>query len=185
MIRRILDIEQLRNLLRYDPDSGKLYWLPRQPTMFPNEGAWRSWMTRYCGKEAFTSKTDKGYFHGTILGQNYAAHRVAFAIHYGYWPDADLDHADRERTNNKIENLRIATTSQNMSNRTKAINRSSKFRGVHWCNRDKSWIAKITKNRKIRHLGNFRDEANAALAYDNAAKEIHKEFASLNFPADT
>jgi hypothetical protein len=59
---------------------------------------------------------------------------------------------------------------------------SSKFKGVSWFNREKRWVVKITTDGKTIHLGYFKDEIQAAKAYDKAAKKYHREFAALNFP---
>lgn len=169
------------NLLEYAPSTGKLYWKPRPREMFTSHQSWGTWMTRYSEKEAFTSLNDKGYFHGTLLGKNYLAHRIAFCIHHGRWPAGQVDHADRCRTNNKPDNLREATAAENLRNKTKSKNKTSKFLGVHWCARDKSWIAKMRHNGITKCIGYFHDEQSAAMAYDAAAKSMHGEFASPNF----
>ena len=90
------------------------------------------------------------------------------------------EHIDRNSLNNQRYNLRKATHAQNMSNRRVLTKTSSKYLGVRWFARDKKWYAGITKDNKSMHIGSFDTEIEAALAYNNAAKKLHGEFANLN-----
>ena len=94
-----------------------------------------------------------------------------------------VDHINHDAMDNRSTNLRAATKAQNLCNRKKFPNStSSKYKGVSWVKRHRKWQAGITlKNKKI-FLGNFRDEIEAARAYDRAAMKYHGEFACLNFP---
>lgn len=91
-----------------------------------------------------------------------------------------VDHIDHNSLNNQKFNLRIVTNSQNQMNRKKSKVSSSNFKGVYWYKRDKKWRAYITTNKKNYYLGVFKDEVNAAIAYNNKAKELHGEYACLN-----
>lgn len=93
-----------------------------------------------------------------------------------------VDHIDGNPLNNTKSNLRIATRSQNLSNRKKPINNTSGYKGVSWRKKDKFYEAYITSNTKRIRLGCFSNPEDAARAYDKAARELHKEFAVLNFP---
>jgi hypothetical protein len=77
--------------------------------------------------------------------------------------------------------MRLATRSGNCSNRRSKSGSSSRFLGVSWLRQNGKWRAQIGKNGHSRHLGLFDDEVEAAKAYDAAARETHREFASLNF----
>ncbi len=107
----------------------------------------------------------------------------------------DVDHIDRNRLNNRRSNLRVATKTQNAKNKTSLEGSTSKYLGVHLnvakCTRvtkkygmkqyiSYSWRARICTNKKYVHLGYFKTESLAALAYNEAAKKYHGEFASLN-----
>ncbi len=85
--------------------------------------------------------------------------------------------------NNRRDNLRPANSSQNGSNRGKQRDNKSGYKGVCWSTKDKRWRATIKLNRKGIYLGNFLTAEEAARAYDAAAREMHGEFACLNFPS--
>jgi hypothetical protein len=104
---------------------------------------------------------------------------VALARHWG-WTCDRVDHQDGNGLHNWRGNLRPATF-QNMANQSKTRG-TSRFKGVHWLNREKIWRARIGVDHRYLTLGYFKDEEAAARAYDLAAVEHHKEFAKLNFP---
>lgn len=92
------------------------------------------------------------------------------------------DHRDRNRANNTRDNIRLATQKQNMANRSKLSNTSSRFVGVSWHKSACKWLARIRINGCLTHLGAFLDEKEAAKAYDRMAHALYGEFANLNFP---
>jgi len=98
-------------------------------------------------------------------------------------PDGMLiDHINHDGMDNRKANLRQATYWQNMYNRRKcSVAKSSKYKGVCWKKQTRKWVARITFEKKQIHLGYFKNEIDAAKAYDAAAKKYHKEFACLNF----
>ncbi len=94
-----------------------------------------------------------------------------------------VDHRNGNGLDNRRDNLRLATHSQNQCNKGKSRpNSSSRFIGVYFEKRSCRWVAKIVLHGKRIWLGRFTDELSAAKAYDRAACEYHKEFARLNFP---
>lgn len=173
----------LRQLLRYEPDTGRLFWREAKPSMF--EGKKRSaihlcaiWNSKYFGKEAFTSTAKSGHKRGRVCGFGFLAHRVIWAIYYGEWPDKIIDHINMNPADNRLANLRLATKRQNGCNR-KAFG-VSKFLGVVWRHDAQKWRASISVNNKTHYLGLYENEEDAAKAYDIAAKDFHGEFARLN-----
>ena len=95
--------------------------------------------------------------------------------------DLMYDHKDRNFLNNQKNNLRTCNQSQNIANVEKYTkNATSRFKGVHYCKRDKVWRSKIMVNQKTICLGTFRNESKAALAYNEAAIRYFGEFAVLN-----
>jgi len=93
-----------------------------------------------------------------------------------------IDHINHNGLDNRKANLRLASMAQNSWNKRKQKgNHSSKFKGVSWSAREKKWYAGIQANRKKIFLGLFKNEIDAAKAYDAAAGKYHGQFALLNF----
>ena len=93
-----------------------------------------------------------------------------------------VDHKNRNTLDNRIDNLRVATHSQNQFNKTKTSEKtSSQFVGVYLEKSSRLWATKISHHGKSIWLGRFKSESAAAHAYDRAARKYHKEFARLNF----
>lgn len=95
--------------------------------------------------------------------------------------DEECDHKNLDRLDCRKQNLRLATHGQNGRNVPRYSNNLSGFKGVHWCERDHKWIAKIMVNKNRTNLGYFDDRITAAKAYDRAAIELHGDFARTNF----
>ncbi len=93
-----------------------------------------------------------------------------------------VDHKNGDTLDNRRSNLRLATHIQNMQNRRKRKNTTSKYVGLWRDKRTNRWAARITFNKKPIFLGRFDSEIAAAKAYDRAAKKYFGEFARLNFP---
>jgi len=92
------------------------------------------------------------------------------------------DHINHNGLDNRRCNLRLCTNLENHLNRLPQKNCSSDYKGVTWNKRLEKWAAQIMLHSKNHHLGYFKDEINAAYAYDEKAKELFGEFAYLNFP---
>lgn len=181
-----LPVEVLRSLLRYDPETGFLFWLERPVSMFEDRGGrytaqWcaKKFNNKHAGERALTAKGYQGYLAGGILGKVYSAHRVAWALHHGSWPEGDLDHINRIRDDNRIENLRLATKTLNGHNKVMP-NKHSPYTGVTWYAPTGKWVAKITKDRKTYHIGSFECLEEAARARDKKALELYGDEAFQN-----
>ena len=120
------------------------------------------------------SLNSNGYLVASVKSKIYRIHRIVFMWHYGFTPD-QIDHINGARSDNRIENLRQATASQNGQNR-KATSHSG-FKGVHWHKQSSKWVASICVKRKSVHLGSFASKEDAAQAARKARKELHGEFA--------
>ena len=178
----------LRQLLRFEPETGKLFWLPRAANQMtvtdPRGPEWAAnqWNSRNAGREAFTASDRRGYRHGNIGGIKYQAHRVIWKLAHGTDPET-IDHINGQQGDNRLDNLRNCTVAENSRNYSKPEGGSSRFRGVAWVKRDQKWAARISDGKGgKRSLGNHTSEEAAARAYDRAAREMHGAFATLNFP---
>lgn len=161
--------ELLRKLLRYEPDTGKLYWRKRTHDMFADgkydaERSCKIWNIRFADKEAFTSISAANYACGLIFGRHYLAHRVIWAICNGDWPSEQLDHINGDRGDNRIKNLRSVSHAENGRNQKRPSNNTSGVIGVNWHKFHKKWQSCIRLDRKIIHLGYFTDKADAIAA---------------------
>ena len=103
--------ELLRQLLRYDEATGKLYWRERSLDLF-DDGKWsaeqrcNNWNSRFSGREAGTLNTT-GYINVCLFGKHYAAHRVVWTMLKNNPPLGQIDHINGNRCDNRIENLRV------------------------------------------------------------------------------
>ena len=96
-------------------------------------------------------------------------------------PDKFLvDHINGDKLDNRKENLRLCTKSQNMMNRDKTINNTSGFKGVYFRKDTKKWGAQIKLNYKNISLGSYNTKEDAVKAHKNGLVKYHKEFARLN-----
>jgi hypothetical protein len=128
-----------------------------------------------------------GYLRVGINGREYLAHRIIFAMYHQIElsPDMEIDHINGDKLDNRPENLRRATRAQNGSNRPMQANNKSGFRGVCFDMQAKKWLAQIAVNSIQMRLGYFTVKEEAALAYNEAAKRLHGEFARLNVIPET
>ena len=94
-----------------------------------------------------------------------------------------VDHANRNRLDNRKYNLRMVTKSQNAMNREKQTNNTSGYKGVYFykSNKTNPWKAQIRTKNKNKGIGYYKTAIEAAYAYDEKAKKLHGEFARLNF----
>lgn len=119
----------------------------------------------------------KAYAYANIpaIGKDRAMHRIIMDAP----PGILVDHKDGDGLNNRKKNLRLCTHAQNMMNR-KGTGKTSKYKGVSWDKQDKKWLAAIKKDGQKIVLGRFDEEDEAAIAYNEAAKDLHGEFGWLN-----
>ncbi|MAU10639.1 MAG: Fis family transcriptional regulator [Anaerolineaceae bacterium] len=95
-------------------------------------------------------------------------------------PGIQVDHINRDRLDNRRENLRFATRSQNQANKGLPINNTSQYKGVSW--RKGKWEARIRYKDTRLYLGRFEQAQDAALAYDVASRQLYGDFAGCNLP---
>jgi len=120
------------------------------------------------------SRVDKdGYEVIALSGKDFKVHRlVCEAFHQDYCETLQVDHINGVKNDNRVCNLRMVTQSENQrGHRTVSLNASSQYRGVCWCNRNKKWVVHIRLSGKLKYLGSFHDELDAARAFNEAAIE--------------
>ena len=120
-----------------------------------------------------------GYAVSTTKPQVFMHHLVVIGDLKPY-----VDHINHNKLDNRRRNLRGCTSSQNQMNRQNTINSSSKYKGVSLRGDTGTWRAEIYKNAERYHLGTYKSEDEAALAYNEKALELHGEFALLNIVED-
>ena len=159
-----MNLGKLKELLRYDDVTGKLYW---KSTTSNRVSA---------GDEA--GYESQGYRRVTVLGKRVMAHKLVWFLVTDEWPDFELDHIDLDRSNNKFSNLRKASRSENFFNKTKYATNTSGYKGV--TKRKNKWIAQIAANGKHHYLGIFDTVEEAAIAYAEGSKNFHGEYGRIN-----
>lgn len=165
--RPLPSIEELRSTFTYNPQTGELF---RQ-----HKPGQTKFNTRYCSAPTGTVM-NLGYLFVSTKSQMLLAHRVAWALYYGRWPKMELDHIDRDRLNNKIDNLREVTRLENMQNISRPY-----AQGVTFKKNDKSpWKAQIRVDGKKRWIGSFNTEAEAAAAYKVVENLVRKGRATIH-----
>jgi hypothetical protein len=184
--------EELREWIDLDPATGLAEWKYIRSSHWwfwtaKPEANRLGWNTRKSGKPALVDSSGNGYTYGQILGRRYYAHRAAWAIYYGAHPAGIIDHANGDRSDNRIENLRLASAAENVWNSKVHATNTSGFRGVSICSTTKRWLATARNGlgQKVT-IGRFDTPEDAARAYDQfIAARRNPAFVRLNFPAGT
>lgn len=158
-----LTVERLRQVLNYDPETGKFIWkvslAPRGPI----------------GAKAGCS--DGARIVVRIDGKLYLAHRLAWLYVTGLWPDGEIDHINMDQSDNRFCNLRSADRSENQRNTIAHRDSKSGLKGVSFDVSRGRWVAKICVHGKNKQLGRFPSKEEACEAYRKAAIAVHGEFA--------
>jgi len=159
----IISQETLRELLRYDPETGIFTWRNRSTRWFNNENSRKAWNNRHQGKTT-GCHNGQGYLVIGVFYHLYRAHRLACLYMTGRFPEEEMDHINGIRDDNRWGNLRPVTRKENCKNMSMRSDNTSGVVGVRW-NRDlKKWRAEIRIDGKTRHIGVFTDKAAATLA---------------------
>jgi len=152
---------ELKSLLHYCPEAGNFIWLKRR-----GGSAIRGSIAG--------SLTDEGYIRLSVFGKAYLAHRLAWFYVYGNWPLHEIDHIDNNRTNNSINNLRLASDNGTAHNASLRSDNTSGFKGVS--RTGNKWRAIISANGVTHNLGSFKYPEQAHDAYCLAGKLLHGKF---------
>ena len=128
--------ERLKELLYYNPDTGLFTWRVDR---------------RRCRADGGAGSINNGYVYIGVDGKKYYAHRLAFLYIDGAFPPGIVDHINRDRVDNRFNNLRYADHTLNGANR----HDNNKFVGVCWNRRDNRWAARVKVNNHLKPLGTF------------------------------
>jgi hypothetical protein len=137
----------------------------------------RRFNTLFAGKEAGWLDRQSGYRLVMIDERSYKAHRLAYFLMTGEDPFDRIDHINMDKSDNKWENLRDATHSQNMANCHRYKNNKSGIKGVYWYPPYQKWNAQIRVHGKLKNLGYFDDIEDAAATIRAAHIKYRGEFA--------
>jgi hypothetical protein len=152
-----MDVQYLRSILSYEPETGIFRWRVKRKNMNPNDAA------------GFINS--KGYRYVTVQNVAYRANRLAWFYVNGVWPTGQIDHINRNRLDDRIKNLRVVTGNANQHNRSLNKNNTSGFQGV--CPKGNRYRAQITVNSKVHYLGSFETPEDAHAAYLAAKHKLH------------
>jgi len=156
-------IAELRARLRYEPDTGLLYWRDGE---------------KFSGRRAFAHVSSRGYNATSIKIRStgklttMSAHRVAWAIHYGEHPTGQIDHINGNKTDNRISNLRDVVNAENAKNLAMKSNNTSGVNGVYKHSQTGKWTAQINAGGKTIGLGCFERIEDAIIARKAAERVL-------------
>lgn len=169
--RIIITADEVRRLLSYDPHTGIFTWLMRFPL---NKGN-RVFNTKFAHKRAGTRNEMTGYRSIKIKGIDHSEHLLAYLYMTGELPTCECDHHNRIKDDNRWENLRPSSLSQNRHNVGLRRDNKSGAKGVTQEPNGK-WRAQIQIDKKMHYLGIYPTKEAAMDAYANAAERHVKEF---------
>jgi len=149
----------------FDHKDGHLYW---KKVAHPNK--------QYLVGQEVGCIHQTGYRHVTWKGKVHKVHRLIFLLEHGYMPK-EIDHINGNRQDNRLENLREVTRSQNQYNKTICSNNTSGSRGVSWHKKSNSWVVRISVNHKNKSIGYFKDLELADLVGTMAREKYHGQYA--------
>jgi hypothetical protein len=156
------DIAMFHQCLDLDAASGRVFWKEKISKK------------TVVGKEA-GSIMELGYRIVQIRGEKYLTHRVIYAMVHGSCP-GEIDHINGNPSDNRPDNLRVVSRSQQNMNRSLQANNTSGFKGVYWFGLKNYWAARIKVDGKYKCLGYFRAIEDAADAYAAAAEQYYGEY---------
>jgi hypothetical protein len=156
-----IDLTYLDECFTYT--EGCLRWKKRPREHFANANARGVWNSKHGGSRA-GSPNVKGYWSTKVGGRLYQNHRIIRALCNGAWPGDQIDHANGDPSDNRIENLRVVTNSENQKNRWLSRRNTSGANGVYWHPRDGVWCCAVKAAGKQRHLGTFASKEAATAA---------------------
>lgn len=153
-----MDAERVRELFNYDPETGIIECkISRRKARAGSIAGKLTW---------------HGYLRTEVEGKKYYNHLLAWLFVHGEWPPDEIDHIDRDKTNNRISNLRLATHAQNKRN---SPGRRKTLKGAYRRSNG-SWRSQLRYDGALLELGTFKTEQEAHEAYKRTAERLYGEF---------
>lgn len=160
--------EVVRELLDYDPETGVMIWRKRDRKWFKSDGSFATWNTRFAGTRAGNDcESGKGRYRSRkigMFGRLQSEHRVVWLWMSGEPLPEQIDHVNRNATDNRWSNLRASSCGENSRNRSKYSSNGSGVTGVKWHAPNSKWLAVVDRDGTRHNLGSFSDIADAAAA---------------------
>lgn len=163
----MLTVEKLKSVLNYDPETGVFTWKPGARRI----GRGRADDPVVAGSTT-TATCGKSYVHISIDGKRYYAHRLVVLWFTGSLPKNQVDHIDGNGLNNRVENVREVNSVDNNRNRRRGKRNKSGVVGVQWHVGCRRWIANISVNSKLVHIGYFKRFDDAVAARKSAERRF-------------
>jgi len=157
----MLTQERLKQLLHYDAETGVFTWIAHQRR-----------------PDLIGTVAGQGYICINVDNRKYKAHRLAWLYIYDSWPSKHIDHENRIKSDNRIDNLRDASKAQNEQNKGLRSVNTSGVTGVYWNKGANKWQAYITVHERVKYLGIYCDKGDAINVRRAAARQYFGEFAS-------
>lgn len=167
----MLTAEYLKEAITYNPDSGEFIWKIRPRSHFANQNGMNAFNSRRPGKKS-GSVNGSGYVIIKLNGVCYGAHRLAWLYMNNEIPSV-IDHMNRNRSDNRISNLRNVSTAENLFNAGNRRDNTSGTKGVSWNIVAKKWQARIRIRGKAKNLGFFESLDLAKEARESAEKKLY------------
>lgn len=173
-------IDLLRQVLRYEPETGKLFWRPRSAALIGGEGIiakmnYASFNQRFAGKECFRLVSHDGYLHGTLFNWKYPAHQVIWALVHGVWSTKEMqvDHINGNRADNRLANLRLVPEIVNLRSRVRRAYKHGGEKGIALNQSNMKWQVTVPLGGgRNRYIGCYEQIETARIARDAAEKAL-------------
>ena len=167
----MINQEQIKILFDYNHKTGELIWRV-------NRG-----QNKVKGKVAGFIRKSDGYRSIYINNKEYLGHRLVFLWHNGYLPEPQIDHINRVRSDNRINNLRVVSAQCNVRNSGNRCDNIFGVKGVGWHKQNRKWQARVKVNNKDKYLGTYEDFDSAVCARLAAEQFLEWEGCDSSSPA--